>query len=112
MIARPTPVLPEVGSTITPPSRSRPSRSAVSIIRRAMRSLTEPPGFRYSILASTSRVLATPFVTDLSRSKGVLPIASVKESYTSTPRSYRLRCDDGCYRDVDTQLFQGGHSHA
>jgi hypothetical protein len=79
-MASPTPVLPEVGSTITPPGRSRPSRSAVSIIRRAIRSFTEPPGFRYSILARTSRVAAVPFVTDLSRSRGVLPITSVSES--------------------------------
>ena len=83
-MASPTPVLPEVGSTITPPGLSLPSRSAVSTIRSAMRSLTEPPGFRYSILASTLAVPATLFVTDLSRSRGVLPIASVSESYTST----------------------------
>jgi hypothetical protein len=49
-----------------------------------MRSFTEPPGFRYSIFARTLLVRATPFVTDLSRSRGVLPIASVSESYTST----------------------------
>ena len=84
MIARPTPVLPEVGSTITPPLRSLPSRSAVSTIRSAMRSFIEPPGFRYSIFARTSLVRAMPFVTDFSRSRGVFPIASVSESYAST----------------------------
>ena len=91
-------MLPEVGSTITPPGRSLPCRSAVSTIRSAMRSFTEPPGFRYSIFASTWLVLAMPFVTDLSRSRGVFPIASVSESYTSTRHpldaSSTLRCID------------------
>ena len=56
-IARPTPVLPEVGSTIVPPGFSFPSRSAASIIARPIRSLTEPPGFRYS---SFARMRARP----------------------------------------------------
>ena len=78
-MASPTPVLPEVGSTMTLPGPSLPCCSAVSTIRRAMRSLTEPPGFRYSTLANKPVVAATPFVTDLSRSRGVLPITSVSE---------------------------------
>ena len=53
-MARPTPVLPEVGSTIVPPGRSAPDASAASTIRSAMRSLTDPPGLKYSTLASTS----------------------------------------------------------
>ena len=53
-IASPTPVLPEVGSTIVPPGWSSPEASAASIIRVAIRSFTEPPGLRYSTLASTS----------------------------------------------------------
>src|SRR4029453_839965 len=53
-MASPPPVLPEVGSTIVPPGFSFPSRSAASIRGRPMRSLTEPPGFRYSSLTSTS----------------------------------------------------------
>src|SRR5437870_3951085 len=53
-MARPTPVLPEVGSTIVPPGFSFPSRSARSIIGRPIRSFTEPPGFRYSSLARIS----------------------------------------------------------
>ena len=44
-------MLPEVGSTIVPPGFSSPSRSAASIIASPIRSLTEPPGFRYSSLA-------------------------------------------------------------
>ena len=35
-------------------ARSAPSRSAASIIATPIRSLTEPPGFRYSSLATTS----------------------------------------------------------
>src|SRR4051794_27924514 len=56
-MARPTPVLPEVGSTIVPPGFSFPSRSACSIIARPIRSFTEPPGLRYSSLA---RIRARP----------------------------------------------------
>ncbi len=44
--ARPTPVLPLVASTIVPPGRIFPSRSAASIIEIPIRSFTEPPGFR------------------------------------------------------------------
>ena len=47
-------MLPEVGSTIVPPGWSSPEASAASIIRLAMRSFTDPPGLRYSTLASTS----------------------------------------------------------
>ena len=59
-IASPTPVLPEVGSTIVPPGLSSPEASAASIIRTAIRSFTEPPGLRYSTLASTSGPVAAP----------------------------------------------------
>ncbi len=78
-MASPTPVLPDVGSTITPPGRSLPSRSAVSTMRSAMRSLIEPPGFRYSTLTRTFAVLATSATTDFSRISGVFPITSVSE---------------------------------
>ena len=44
-MASPTPVLPLVGSTITPPGCNRPSRSAASIIVSAGRSFELPPGF-------------------------------------------------------------------
>jgi hypothetical protein len=47
------PVLPEVGSTIVPPGRSLPSRSAASIIATATRSLIEPPGLNISTLATS-----------------------------------------------------------
>ena len=42
--ASPTPVLPLVGSMMVAPGRSRPCFSASSIIARATRSLTLPPG--------------------------------------------------------------------
>ena len=56
-IARPTPVLPDVGSTMVPPGFSSPDCSAASTIRRAIRSFTDPPGFMYSILASTVQAI-------------------------------------------------------
>src|SRR3954447_17948868 len=73
-MARPTPVLPEVGSTIVPPGLSFPSRSACSIIARPIRSLTEPPGLRYSSLA---RIRPWPGGDNLSsRTIGVEPTRS------------------------------------
>ena len=68
-IARPTPVLPLVGSTIVPPGRSRPRRSASSIIRRPIRSLTDPPGFSCSIFATI--VGRSPFPTRDRRTSAV-----------------------------------------
>ena len=47
-------MLPLVGSTMVAPGLSLPSRSAVSIMFRQMRSLTDPPGLNDSILAHTS----------------------------------------------------------
>jgi hypothetical protein len=81
-IASPTPVLPDVGSMIVPPAMSLPWRSADSIIRSAILSFTEPPGFRYSTLTRTFLVFAMPRVTDWSRTSGVPPVASASESYT------------------------------
>src|SRR6187399_3153049 len=80
------PVLPEVGSTIVPPGLSLPSRSAASIMRLAMRSLLDPPGFTYSILAST--VALIPSVTLLSLTNGVLPTRSSTVSAYFMGRSY------------------------
>src|SRR4030042_4718906 len=66
------PVLPLVGSTIVSPGLTPPSRSAASIMLRAMRSLTLPAGLSDSILATTS---AQPSRTRrLSRTMGVPPI--------------------------------------
>ena len=60
---------------IVPPGFSRPSRSASSIILRAMRSLIELPGLNVSILASTVASI-TPLVMRLIRTIGVWPMAS------------------------------------
>ena len=53
---------------------SRPSRSAASMMLRAIRSLDEPPGLKYSTFAST--VAAMPSVTRVSWTSGVLPTRS------------------------------------
>ena len=50
--ARPTPVLPLVGSMIVAPGLSTPSFSAASTIASAMRSFTLPPGLKNSPFAS------------------------------------------------------------
>jgi hypothetical protein len=71
-------VLPDVGSTMVPPGPSSPSASAASIMRTAMRSFTDPPGLRYSTLAST--VAVSPAVTLVSRTRGVPPTRSTTES--------------------------------
>lgn len=81
-MARPTPVLPLVGSTIVPPGFSSPLCSAASIMRRAMRSFTEPPGLKYSTLART--VAWMPLVTLLSLTSGVLPTRLIIESWNRT----------------------------
>lgn len=49
------PVLPEVPSTMVPPSRSSPLRSASSTIPLATRSLELPPGFKNSAFAWSRR---------------------------------------------------------
>lgn len=86
-MARPTPVLPLVGSTIVEPGPSSPRSSASSIMRRAMRSFTEPPGLKYSTLART--VAWIPSVTLLSLTSGVLPTRSTIESWMCTVVSGR-----------------------
>ena len=77
-MASPTPVLPDVGSMMVPPGFSSPLASAASIIATAIRSLTEPPGLKYSTLAST--VPRTPSTERPILSSGVLPMRSSSES--------------------------------
>src|SRR6266480_5862629 len=106
-MASPTPVLPEVGSTIVPPGLSFPSASAFSIMASPMRSLTEPPGFRYSSLAS--RRGSTPRPIESSRTIGVSPTSSRTEGYSraigrSLVRSLRLPVAD----DQVVQILQHG----
>src|SRR5688572_21595378 len=71
-MARPMPVLPEVGSTIVPFGFRAPELSASSIIDKAMRSLIEPPGLARSDFTQTS---ASPN-RRLTRIWGVRPIVS------------------------------------
>src|SRR2546421_7160313 len=92
-MARPTPVLPDVGSTIVPPCFSNPSRSAASVIATAGRSFTEPPGLLVSILTMRSQV--RPRLMRGTRTSGVSPMRPRTESATSisrgspgTPRRY------------------------
>jgi len=66
------PVFPDVASTIVPPGFKVPAFSANSIMEMPMRSLTEKPGFKFSIFAST--VALTPLVSRESLTSGVCPI--------------------------------------
>src|SRR6185436_8314259 len=86
-IARPVPVLPDVGSMIVPPGRSRPSASAASTIRIATRSLIEPPGLKYSTLATTCGV--SPAAMRDRRTSGVSPTVSRMESLMSAGAATR-----------------------
>ena len=74
-------MFPDVGSIIVDPGLRRPSFSAASIIARAGRSFTLPPGFVVSTFATTGH--AIPSVTRVRRTMGVLPIRSRTESAIS-----------------------------
>jgi hypothetical protein len=76
--AKPIPVLPELGSRMVSPGRSRPASSASSIIDLAMRSFTEPPGFIPS--SFTKRRTAGFGESSCAATNGVLPIRSRTES--------------------------------
>src|SRR3712207_5201644 len=80
-IANPVPVLPDVGSMIVPPGLRRPSRSAASTRRIATRSLIEPPGLKYSTLATICGTRPAPMRA--SRTSGVSPTVSRMESLMS-----------------------------
>ena len=81
------PVLPLVGSTIVPPGLSEPSASAASTMRLAIRSFTDPPGLRYSTLASTVGASGPRWaVSAWSRTSGVLPMSSTTLSKTCMRR--------------------------
>ena len=71
--ARPRPVLPAVASMMVPPGFRVPSRSAASIMERAMRSLIEPPGFWLSSLMNSRHLPVSNF---FSSTMGVSPIRS------------------------------------
>ncbi len=69
---------------MVPPGRSAPDFSAASTIRSAIRSLTEPPGLKYSTLARTAGASPPPtaFVTARSLTSGVFPTSSIRDSWT------------------------------
>ncbi|OPZ03912.1 MAG: hypothetical protein BWZ10_03235 [candidate division BRC1 bacterium ADurb.BinA364] len=69
-------MLPEVGSTMTPPGASEPSRSACWIIASPMRSLTLLSGLSDSILPISSP--ASPSPKRENRTSGVEPTRSHK----------------------------------
>src|SRR5258708_2247992 len=73
-IASPTPVLPDVGSTMVPPGCNNPFCSASSIIAKPILSFTLPPGLRYS--SFTKIVGFTSFASLFNFTSGVLPITS------------------------------------
>src|SRR3954454_17810555 len=102
-MARAMPVLPEVGSRMTLSGVRRPSRSASSTMRLAMRSLSEPVGFCPSSLAHRR----TPGFGD-SRgmpTSGVFPMASrmslarmarrLSQGGATVPGRRRLRTNRG-----------------
>src|SRR5690349_1209977 len=75
IMARPMPVLPEVGSRTMVSGPILPAFWAASIMATAIRSLTLLPGLKNSSLAAT--VAVVPAVRRLRRTRGVLPTSSV-----------------------------------
>src|SRR5437867_8418421 len=71
-MVRPIPVFPAVPSSIVAPSRRSPRASASSIIPRAARSFTEPPGFMNSALPRISQPVSSD--TRRRRRSGVRPM--------------------------------------
>ena len=74
IIARDIPMLPDVGSTMVPPSFSSPRATASSMIDRAGLSFTDPPGLHLSVLTYTC---VPGGAILLRRTMGVSPIVSV-----------------------------------
>ena len=74
--ARPMPVLPAVPSTMMPPGRSAPARTASWMMNSAARSFTDWPGFMNSALPR----IVQPVASEARRSliSGVLPIAAAR----------------------------------
>ena len=77
-IASEIPVLPDVGSRIVQPGRSRPAFSAASTMYSAGRSLTEPVGLRSSSFAHSRT--SGDGESRGSPTSGVLPTESSSES--------------------------------
>src|SRR5438093_6661013 len=79
------PVLPEVESRMVFPGTSRPRASPSSIILRAGRSFTEPPGLKPSSLPRMRTPGATPSRTRRISTSGVLPTIWSVEGTASGP---------------------------
>src|SRR4051794_14376159 len=90
-IASAIPVLPLVGSTTTArPGLISPSSSAASIIATPIRSLTEPPGLKYSSLAQTCA--PSPSAMRSSSTIGVPPTTADASAPTLTAPALLVRC--------------------
>ena len=72
-------MLPDVASTIVPPGCNSPDSTAAWIIAAAIRSLTEPPGLKYSNLAKIFASAPYFLPKRVAANKGVLPINSTKD---------------------------------
>src|SRR5919198_34338 len=79
------PVLPEVESRMVFPGTSRPRASPSSIILRAGRSFTEPPGLKPSSLPRMRTPGATPSRTRRISTSGVLPTSWSADGTASGP---------------------------
>ena len=95
------PVLPAVPSTRCPPGSSVPSRSAVSTIETAMRSLIEFPGFCDSSLRKSWQ---GPVSIRRTSSIGVLPIISITLPKTGARGLVALLAEEG----MDVGLLRKG----
>src|SRR3954471_18983516 len=93
-MARPMPVFPDDGSRSVCPGVSVPSASASLIMLRAMRSLTEPPGFWPSSLARMRTAgLGLSWLTSTS---GVLPmVARIEPKVAKGRRAAGSAAGDG-----------------
>ena len=78
--ARPNPVFPLVGSMMTLPGFRMPFCSASSIMLRAMRSFTLPPGLKNSTLATTCACAFFLAARRCRSTRGVRPTSSVSFS--------------------------------
>ena len=76
-----TSMLPLVGSMITAPGFKIPLASASSIIARAIRSFTLPPGLKYSSLAIICAFASCFLLRRDSSNKGVPPMSSVNSFF-------------------------------
>src|SRR5574338_1725333 len=104
-MARPTPVLPEVASTIVPPGFSRPDCSASVMILSPMRSFIEPPGLKNSTFAYNGQAICAAI--RFNRTSGVLPIVSKMLSWTRNDSEVTDEDVDILYSCVELRYKDG-----